>query len=184
MSKAKTRNFLVKCHLWAAGLLAPLFILVAYTGAAYLLDFKGEVKETPIALPAGTSLDPDSASVESDVRRILAANRLSTDFDYLRMGDGSITTRPTSRTFVTFERDDAGQWSATLNEPNLQYALIELHKGHGPALYRYYQILAAVVLFLVVLGGLVVGWLAPSYRRATSIGLGVGTLVFGLLAFA
>jgi hypothetical protein len=182
MSKAKTRNFLVKCHLWAAGLLAPLFILVAYTGAAYLLDFKGEVKETPLALPAGTVLDPESPTVEADVRKLLAANGLDTGFDYLRMGDDSMTTRPTSRDFVSFERTD-GQWSATLNQPNLQYSLIELHKGHGPALYRYYQILAAVVLFLVVLGGLIVGWMAPGYRRATSIGLGVGTVTFGLLAF-
>lgn len=184
MSKAKTRNFLVKCHLWAAGLLAPLFILVAYTGAAYLLDFKGEVEETPLALPQGTNLDPESPTIEDDVREILAANQLDTGFDYLRMGDGSMTTRPTSRAFVTFERSDDGQWSATLKQPNLQYALIELHKGHGPQLYRYYQILAAVVLFLVVLGGLIVGWMAPGYRRATSIGLGVGTAVFALLAFA
>lgn len=182
MSKAKTRNFLVKCHLWAAGLLAPLFILVAYTGAAYLLDFKGEVKETPLALPAGTTLDPESPTVENDVRRILAANELDIQFDYLRMGGDSITTRPTSRDFVSFKQAD-GQWTATLNQPDLQYSLIELHKGHGPALYRYYQILAAVVLFLVVLGGLIVGWMAPGYRRATSIGLGVGTVTFGLLAF-
>ncbi|WP_435418596.1 PepSY domain-containing protein [Parerythrobacter aurantius] len=182
MSKAKTRNFLVKCHLWAAGLLAPLFILVAYTGAAYLLDYKGEVKETPLAVPAGTALDPESPTVEADVRSILAANQLDVDFDYLRMGDNSITTRPTSRDFVSFERTD-GTWTATLNQPDLQYALIELHKGHGPALYRYYQILAAVVLFLVVLGGLIVGWMAPAYRRATGIGLGAGTVVFGVLAF-
>jgi hypothetical protein len=183
MSKARTRNFLVKCHLWAAGLLAPLFLLVAYTGGAYLLDFKGEVEETPLTVPAGIALDPESPTVEDEVRQVLAANRLDIAFDYLRMGDGSITTRPTSRSFVSLERDDAGVWSATLNEPNLQYSLIELHKGHGPALYRYYQILAAVVLFLVVLGGLVVGWLAPAYRRATAIGLGTGTVAFALLAF-
>ena len=73
MSKAKTRNFLVKCHLWAAGLLAPLFILVAYTGGAYLLDYKGEVVETELTVPEGTTLDPDSATIEDDVRKVLAA---------------------------------------------------------------------------------------------------------------
>lgn len=183
MSKAKTRNFLVKCHLWAAGLLAPLFLLVAYTGGAYLLDFKGEVEETPLTVPAGIALDPESPTVENDVRKVLAANQLDITFDYLRMGGDSITTRPTSRNFVSFERDEAGAWTATLNEPDLQYSLIELHKGHGPQLYRYYQILAAVVLFLVVLGGLIVGWLAPGYRRATTIGLSTGTAAFVLLAF-
>lgn len=182
MSKAKTRNFLVKCHLWAAGLLAPLFILVAYTGASYLLDFKGEVAETPLALPAGTTLDADSPTIEEDIRKVLAASGADVSFESVRGRAGSLTTRPTSRTFASFEQKD-GVWTATLNEPNLQYALIELHKGHGPALYRWYQVLAAVTLFLVVLGGLVVGWMAPGYRRATSIGLAIGTATFGLLAF-
>jgi len=183
VSNAKTRNFLVKCHLWAAGLLAPLFILVAYTGAAYLLDFKGEVVETALTVPEGTVLDQESATVEDDVRAVLAANNLETGFDYLRMRPGSITTRPTSRDFVVLEEGDEGQWSATLNQPDLQYSLIELHKGHGPQIYRYYQILAAVVLFLVVLGGLLVGFLAPAYRKATGTALAAGSVVFALLAF-
>ena len=183
MSKAKTRNFLVKCHLWAAGLLAPLFILVAYTGGAYLLDYKGEVVETPLTMPEGTALDPESATIEDDVRAILAANDLDTGFDYLRMRPDSITTRPTSRDFVGLAQED-GVWTATLNQPDLQYSLIELHKGHGPQLYRYYQILAAVVLFLVVLGGLAVGLMAPAYRVATATALASGTIVFAVLAFA
>ena len=183
MSKAKTRNFLVKCHLWAAGLLAPLFILVAYTGAAYLLDYKGEVVETQLTVPEGTTLDTESATIEDDVRKVLATNDLDTGFDYLRMRPGSIQTRPTSRDFVQFEEGDDGAWTATLNQPDLQYALIELHKGHGPQLYRYYQILAAIVLFLVVLGGLIVGFMAPGYRRATGIALASGTGIFALLAF-
>ncbi|MHA6332786.1 hypothetical protein ACXYL9_03800 [Qipengyuania sp. CAU 1752] len=183
MSKAKTRNFLVKCHLWAAGLLAPLFILVAYTGGAYLLDFRGEVVERELVVPSASSLDPDSATIEDDVRTILAANDLDTSFEYLRMRPGSITTRPTSRDFVVFAEGDDGSWTATLNQPDLQYSLIELHKGHGPQLYRYYQILAAFTLFLVVLGGLTVGILAPGYRRATVTALAAGTVVFLALAF-
>jgi uncharacterized iron-regulated membrane protein len=183
MNKAKTRNFLVKCHLWAAGLLAPLFFLVAYTGGAYLLDFKGEVVERDLVLPSATSLDPDSGTIEDDVRAILAANELETDFEYLRLRPGSITTRPTSRDFVVFTEGDDGNWTATFNQPDLQYSLIELHKGHGPQLYRYYQIIAALALFLVVLGGLAVGIMAKGYRRATVTALATGTVVFVALAF-
>lgn len=182
MSKARTRNFLVRCHLWAAGLLAPLFVLVAYTGGAYLLDFKGEVEQVALTVPEGIALDQDNPAIEDDVRRILAANAIDLRFDYLRMRPGSITTRPTSRDFASFELQD-GQWTATINRPDLQYALIELHKGHGPQLYRWYQILAALVLFLVVAGGLAAGWLSPAYRRATSIGLAAGCATFAVLAF-
>lgn len=182
MSRAKTRNFLVLCHLFLAALIAPLFILVAITGFNYLTDNKGETVETALTIPAGTQLDPDAPTIEEDVRAVLAANDLATDFEYLRMREGSITTRPTSRDFVSFE-EKGGVWSATLNEPDLQYAMMELHKGHGPEKFKIYQIIAAVALFLIVIGGLVVGLMAPAYRRKTLGSMVVGLAAFVLLAF-
>ncbi|WP_128891063.1 hypothetical protein [Erythrobacter sp. HKB08] len=183
MSRAKTRNFLVLCHLWLAGLLAPLFILVATTGGAYLLGQKGEVVETPIDVPAGTVLDPESATVEADIRAIAEANGLDIDFETLRTRPGSITTRPTTRDYVSFSQGDDGTWTGTYNQPNFVYRMIELHKGHGPATFRIYQILAALSLLLVVIGGLVVGFMAPGYRKKTGYSLAGGTAVFVLLAF-
>ncbi|WP_379554092.1 hypothetical protein [Qipengyuania sp. DGS5-3] len=182
MSRAKTRNFLVTCHLLLAGLLAPLFILVAITGGLYLIGEKGEVVETALSVPEGTTLDADAPTIEADVRAVLAANDLPTDFEYLRMRPGSITTRPTTEDFVVLEQGDDG-WSATLNEPNFLYRMIELHKGHGPQLFKTYQIGAAISLFMVVLGGLLVGLLAPAYRKQTIGASAFGTAAFALLAF-
>lgn len=182
MSKAKTRNTLVLAHLIVAGLLAPLFVLVAITGFNYLTDNKGYTDETPLTLPAGTVLDPDAATIEDDVRALLAANDLPTDFEYLRSRPGEITTRPTSEDFVVFKEED-GVWSATLNRPSLQYGLMELHKGHGPQSFKIYQMIAAVALFLVVIGGLVVGFMSPAYRTKTLGSLAFGTAVFVVLAF-
>ena len=182
MSKAKTRNLLVLAHLIVAGLLAPLFVLVAITGFNYLTDNKGFTEETALVLPAGTVLDPDAPSIEADVRTLLAANDLPTDFEYLRHRPGSITTRPTSQDFVVFEEED-GVWSATMHKPSLQYSMMELHKGHGPQKYKIYQMIAAIALFLVVLGGLLVGFLSPAYRTKTLGSLAFGTLVFVALAF-
>ncbi|WP_379545531.1 hypothetical protein ACFCW2_08090 [Qipengyuania sp. DSG2-2] len=182
MSSPKVRNLLVLGHLLAAGLLAPLFLLVAFTGGNYLIDNKGEVIETPLTVPSGFTLDPDAATIEDDVRAVLTANELPTDFEYLRFRPGSITTRPTSEDYVVFAEED-GVWSATLNEPDLQYRLMELHKGHGPESFKIYQIIAAITLFLVVLGGLLVGFLSPAYRGKTVGSLAFGTVVFALLAF-
>lgn len=182
MSRPKTRNFLILCHLLLAGLLAPLFILVAITGGLYLYGNKGETVETALTIPAGTVIVADAPDVEDTVRSILAANDLDSDFEYLRTGSGSITTRPTSTDFVSFSEVD-GVWSATLNEPNLQYRMMELHKGHGPQAFKIYQMIAAIALFLIVIGGLAVGLLAPAYRGKTIASAAVGTLAFILLAW-
>jgi hypothetical protein len=183
MNPVKTRNFLITCHLLLAGLLAPLFLLVAITGGLYLIGEKGEVTETALQTSADLRLDPDTETIEADVRSVLAANDLATDFEYLRMRPGSITTRPTTRDYVVLKEGDDGAWSASLNEPNFLYSMIELHKGHGPQAFKTYQIGAAISLFLVVLGGLLVGLLAPAYRKKTIASAAVGTLAFILLAF-
>ena len=85
-------------------------------------------------------------------------------------------TRPTTRSFVRFQ-DTPDGLTAELNKPDLPYTLMELHKGHGPQLYRMYQIAVAIVLLLVVIGGMAVGLLARNYRRSTLIAGAVGTLV-------
>lgn len=182
MSRPKTRNFLILCHLFLAALIAPMFMLVAITGFNYLTGTKGETVETALMLPAGATFDPDSPTIEGDVRAVLAANDLPTDFEYLRIRPGSITTRPTSEDFVVLSEED-GTWSATLNEPSLQYAMMELHMGHGPEKFKIYQTIAAIALVLIVLGGLIVGLMAPAYRGKTLGSLVFGSIVFALLAF-
>ncbi len=182
MNRVKSRNFLILCHLFLASLIAPMFILVAYTGFNYLIDIKGETVETPLIVPATAMLDPDASDIEDTVRGILRANDLSDDFEYLRTREGSITTRPTSQDFVTLEEQD-GVWTGTLHSPDLQYSLMELHKGHGPEKFKIYQIVAAVALFLIVIGGLAVGLMAKAYRTKTIISTVIGTIAFALLAF-
>lgn len=182
MNRVKTRNFLVLCHLWLAAIVAPFFVLVATTGGLYLAGQEGEVTRTDLAIPAGLAIDPAAPALEDDVRAVIAANDLDLEFEKLRVRPDSISTRPTTRDFVTFENAE-GAWTATLNQPSFVYRMIELHKGHGPKAFKFYQILCALSLLAVVFGGLIVGLLAPAYRRQTLVGLAGGTSLFGVLAF-
>ena len=182
MNPIKTRNLLVLAHLFLASFLAPMFILVAITGFNYLSGNKGETIETELTVPAGTVIDADSDTVEDTIRLVLTANDLPTDFEYLKIRSGSITTRPTSTDHVEFTEKD-GVWSATLHEPSLQYRMMELHMGHGPQKFKIYQTIAAIALFLIILGGLIVGLLAPAYRNKTIGATAIGTAAFALLAF-
>lgn len=183
MISPKVRNVLVLFHLLAAGLLAPLFILVAVTGGLYLSDVKGETVEMPLTIPAEITIDQEAEDVEAQVGAVLEANGIGQGFEYLRMRPGSITTRPTSREYVVLTENDDAVWSAALHRPNLNYRLMELHKGHGPQLFRIYQIVAAVMLCLVVFGGLAVGFLAKGYRRKTIGSLSAGVVIFVALGF-
>ena len=183
MNVLKLRRFLVLAHLYLASFLAPAFLLVAISGGMHVAGFEEKVERTPIQLPAGTMLDPKSPTLEEDVRALLAAQNIDVEFEYIKGKGNNFMTRPTSRTFVDFQVTGEGV-RATLNEPNLQYSLMELHKGHGPLAFRTYLMVVGSVLFLSVVGGLIVGLLAPNYRRPTLITAAIGTAGTAFLALA
>lgn len=182
MIDPKIRKILVLVHLYVAAFLAPAFILVALSGGLYLLGNKGEFTSQPIPLPAATTLDFTSPTLEAEVRALFLAHDIDEKFEYIKNRGTKIQTRPTSRSHIEFSQAPEGL-IAVRKTPNLQASLMELHKGHGPQLFKTYQKLVALGLMVVVLGGLVVGILAPVYRRKTLIACGIGLLGFVLLGF-
>lgn len=182
MSPIKMRNILVTLHLYGAALLAPAFLLVAITGGLKLADVTGKAKETPIDIPAGTAFDPKSPNFEADVRTFLNTQKIDVDFDYIRVRGSDFTTRPTSRTHVDFKAKD-GQLTAKKVEPDTLFALMEIHKGHGPKIYKLFGALAGLTLFFVIIGGLVIGLLSPAYRKTTIFSTIAGSVVFAWVAF-
>lgn len=182
MNKVKLRRLLVNIHLYLAAFMAPAFLLMAITGGLYLADIKGENAETELSVPEGYALGTGNPELEAEVRRFIADQALDVEFDYLReRGDGFVT-RPTSRPHLRVENGEQGT-TAQLVEPDLLNSLTELHKGHGPQIYRTYGIAVGIALFFVVFGGVLVGLLAPAYRRPTILTLSAGTLIFAYLAF-
>ncbi|MFC7291441.1 hypothetical protein [Hirschia litorea] len=182
MNPIQLRKILVQIHLYCAAFLTPAFLLVAVTGGLYLLGVKGSTTTSPLALPAGAVLNSDSPTLEQDVADLLKAAGSDHKFDYVKNRGNVLQTRPTSREYVQFNISEDGV-TANSVKPDLQYSLMELHKGHGPTLFRSYQILAAIALFIVVVGGFFVGLLAPAYRKTTIIATGLGAVSFALLAF-
>ncbi len=182
MNTIKARSLMTLLHLFAATLLAPFFILVAITGGLYVSDIKPDLEKSDIELSSPITFDSNSPTLDEDVRKVLADNNIDIDFEYIRNRGDSLTTRPTSRQHVQFSKDDNG-WNATLNTPNFHYAMMELHKGHGPTLFKKYQIVAGVALFIIMMSGLIVGFLSKAYRRKTIISTIIGSLVFVILAF-
>lgn len=182
MNPIKLRRILVSIHLYAAALLAPAFLLVAISGGLYLADVEGGAKETPVTVPAGTKFDSESPTFEADVRAFLKAQKIDVEFEYIRARGSNFVTRPTSRPHVAFEEKN-GQLTAKYVEPSLLNAMMEIHKGHGPRVYRVFGMIAGLMLFFVVIGGLLVGLLSPAYRKPTIYSVIAGSVVFAYLAF-
>ena len=176
------RRYLMLLHLYIAAFVAPVFIFIAISGGLYLFGIKGDVTKTPLELPAHATLDFSSSNLKDDVSALLAAQGVQHRFEYLKMGENSIVTRPTSRISYEFKLE-GGELVANRVKPNLQKTLIELHKGHGPTLFKTYQKLVALSLILVVLSGLWMGLTSRALLKKTAITSGAGLLVFILLAF-
>lgn len=181
MNALKTRKLLVNLHLIFAGLMAPAFLLVAISGGLYLINIKGTTTETPVTLSDGAQLDFSSETLDADVRTLLAQSGIDHKFEYIRNRGQAIDLRPTSRTYLTISQTEGGL-TATRYKPNLQKSMIELHKGHGPSLFKLYQKFVAILLIGVVLGGVLVGLLAKAYRGKTIASLAAGTVLFLILA--
>lgn len=182
MNPLQLRRLLISIHLYLAAFMAPAFLVVAVSGGLYLAGVEGKTTDTPINLPAGTTLDLTAPDAADQARALLKQEGVDVSFEYLRGRGNAAMTRPTTRAHVTFEQGPEGL-TARLSKPDFAYALMELHKGHGPKVYRLYQILVAAALFFVVVGGLVVGLLANTYRRPTVIATAAGVTVVTLLGF-
>lgn len=176
------RGLLVKLHLYAAAFLAPAFLFLAISGGLYLVGVKGSVKQTFFEIPSQSDLDPSSESLDKDVQQLLLAAGISHDFEYIKISGETLTTRPTSRNFYKFSMQPDGL-VVSFNEPSIQSKLIELHKGHGPEIFKTFQKLIAVGLLFVVLSGFWLGVSSPSLRLNTLVITSAGVITLSFLAF-
>ena len=194
------RRSWITFHLCVASFFAPVLLLMAISGGLRLLGFEGSVKETPVTVPSGASLNPGSHHLEDEVRELLMDAGVDHRFEYVggaghdhsAGGHGhnedsegeavTLTTYPTSRVYYVLQIGEGGV-QVTRHEPDFQERLIQLHTGNGPSAFKYLQRFMAVGLILMVLSGFSIGLSAVRLRTlAVSLG-GVGLLLFVVLAF-
>jgi len=175
------RKLFIFIHLYLSAFFTAVVALMAVSGGFYLLDIKGDVQEQVIATVGGGAVLMDDPSVENVAAALERAGVEGYEFDYVRGLGKRMMTRPTSHTHynLEIEGDDI---SITRRDPDLVASIIELHKGHGPSLFRDFQKFVAAGLLFMVLTGAWLGLQAPRLRRPTGIAVGAGLLLTTVLA--
>ena len=177
------QDVMIKLHLIASAFFAPMVLLVAISGGLYLLGAKGQFAVTNVELAAGVSLDLDSATLEEDVNQLLSGQGVDHRFEYLKVSGNTLTTRPTSRVNYVLVVEETGV-AVTRNEPNLAKSLIELHKGHGPLVFKNFQKFMAAGLLFILVSGVALGFVSSKLRLLTVVVSATGLLVFIVFGFA
>jgi len=176
------RSLWVKIHLYVAAFFLPMLLAMAASGGLYLLGFKGSVDSAPVSLPTTKFLAADSETLDNDVRELLNSNGVEHDFEYIKISGEKFITRPTSTDYYELTIHD-NEIQATLNQPDLIKSLVELHKGHGPLLFKDLQKLMALGLLIVLVSGFWLGASSPGLRVTTLLTTIAGLLVFLVLGF-
>jgi hypothetical protein len=174
------RKILIKAHLIAAAFFTPALIIIAISGGLYLLGIKGTITATPVNVPAGTPFNIKAQSLDDEVRNLLQQLNINHEFEYVKVSGNLLYTRPTSKTHYEIN-SSANGLQVQRNEPSLQKRLIELHKGHGPLLFKDFQKVMALALLFILVTGTWLGLAAMGLRTTTGISVSSGLVVFLVL---
>ena len=176
-----SRNILIQAHLLVAALFTPVILLMAISGGLYLLGVKGNVEQTKLTTPPGVGIDLESSTLQEDVGQLVARLDPDYSFEYLKVKGDTLFTRPTSKIHYELKVADQGI-SIFRNEPSLQNAMVELHKGHGPRAYKTLQKVMAGGLIFVLISGMWLGLSSRILRVKTITMLAIGAVITAALA--
>lgn len=166
------RIFWIKVHLFIAAFFLPLLLLMATSGGLYLLGIKGTTDSSPVEVTREVAIDMQG-NLEQQISELLKANGVEHSFEYIKVSGSTLITRPTSTTWYEI---DTFSNQITREVPDLVKRLVELHKGHGPGLFKNLQKVMAVGLLVVLLTGLWLGLSSPALRLPA-----IGISLFGAL---
>ncbi len=179
-----SRQLLIKIHLYLASFMAPVLVIIAISGGLYLFGFKGSNAHELVYQGAPKEINTQAQDMKTEINRLFKKLGIESDFDYVRKSGTAFITRPTSRDFYVISvnvEDQAKGLEVEHYSPDFVKTIVELHKGHGPSLFKSYQKLVAIGLVFILLSGLWLGLTSPKLRNVTIVLASSGTAVLLLL---
>ena len=177
-----SRAFLTKLHLVVAAFMFPAILMFLVTGALYTWGSKGEWLEHSARVSLSSPLSADEAALKAVARAELDKRGLPVPSGAATVSEAgdpvSLTwTGARSEASVTATEDPLVA-EVTVREATLHRNLVQLHKAKGSDVFKVYATILAVVLFLLVASGLVLGLQVRALRRMTIASSLVGAAAF------
>lgn len=177
------RVFLTKLHLITAALMFPAVLMFLATGALYTWGSKGDWHEQVVEVPLE---QPFAGSSEDLLTRIVTdefADRgialPSGKASYGGEGEDVSLSWSGARTEASIEAaGDPLVASLTIREASMHRWLVQLHKAKGSTFFKVYATALAIVLFLLVLSGIIMGLQVKALRKLTITSSLVGVAGF------
>ena len=160
------RSVLVSIHLYLAAFFAPMVLMMAVTGGLKLFGYQGVIEASPVAVIENQTLNMKHDQMNNYVQDLLQSAGIDTNFETIRVYASELVTRPTSRNYYQLKQSDSGI-AITLMQPDLNARLLELHKGHGPGLFKWLEKIFSIALILIMLSGLYLGLMSQALRQKT-----------------
>lgn len=168
------RSTLIDIHLILSSFFLPFLLLMPLTGFLYLAGQKGEVKkELVYSINEKLPTENKEEWLNEQFKRFDSEYK----YEYIKSNGTTHIMRPTSKNFYTILETETGI-EVYKSEPTLLSKMIELHKGHGPNLFRAMEALFGLFLMLIVISGMWLALTVKAYRKKTFISLALGVLVF------
>lgn len=167
-----SRKTLINIHLILTAFFLPFLLHMPLSGTLYLLGIKGEVHRE-LAFTSTESFEMNKESILEQFKK----NGIDYNFEYIRGNGKNVTLRPSSK--VHYQVHQKGNVTEfTKLSPNFVASMMELHKGHGPQLFKTLETVFGVGLLLTTISGVLLLFGVSAYLSMAMIPFGIGTVLF------
>ena len=157
------RKLFLNIHLYLAAFFLPFLLLMPITGVSYLLGEKG-AKISRVEFSTNEVPPQDKTQQKEWIKNQFENNNIDFDWEYIKPNGNDLILRPSSKDhYIVSVQADKTDFIKI--EPNLLLKLIELHKGHGPALFKSLEISAGIGLILLTISGIFLSFYSRSLRK-------------------
>jgi len=169
------RKLFLNIHLYLAAFFLPFLLLMPITGVSYLLGEKG-AKVSRVEFSTNEVPPQDKTQQKEWIKNQFENNNIDFDWEYIKPNGNDLILRPSSKDhYIVSVQADKTDFIKI--EPNLLLKLIELHKGHGPALFKSLEISAGIGLILLTISGIFLSFYSRSLRKKFLLPLIIGSIV-------
>lgn len=168
------RTNLIKLHISLASFFLSFLVIMPLSGTGYLLGFKGKA-DKKLVFSTTAKLENTKDYFISELKK----QNIDFHFEYIKNKGNSYILRPSNREHYVAVKTDAGV-DFYLYRPNLMAKLVELHKGHGPTLFKKLETIFGIGLILVTLSGAFLIFGLQRYYKLVTISVGSGLVILVL----